>query len=356
MRSLKLSSLLVAGLGLMAVSHPAYAQDTNDEIVVTDVRQAYFGDFDILEIPASDQLIDGELLENTGVQTLEGALDLSASVSRQNNFGGLWTSFSVRGFSGDINLPSGYLVNGFNAGRGFGGPRDLAGIEAVDVLKGPRSALFGRGEPGGTINLVTKRPQFESGGYVKGTIGSFEQYRAEADVQHVLSGDGGELGFRLVGFYEDAESFRDGVETEKRGFYPSVTFAPNDDTAITYELEYTDQELPQDRGVVFSEEFGFSPIDLFTGEDVPVDIDALGHQLEVQHNINDSWSVLAGVGYRERTLKAVRLNLNLDLDKPSSEMVRRFRASFVIATSNPNILSFAAKSRANLTPVACAIA
>ena len=61
---------------------------------------------------------------------------------RQNNFGGLWNSFSVRGFSGDINLPSGFLVNGFNAGRGFAGPRDIVGIESVEVLKGPRSALF----------------------------------------------------------------------------------------------------------------------------------------------------------------------------------------------------------------------
>lgn len=303
MRPLKSTSLLFAGLGLLAVSHPAYAQDTDDEIITTGARQAYFGDFDPLEVPASDQLIDSVILENTGVQTLEGALDLSASVSRQNNFGGLWTSFSVRGFSGDINLPSGYLVNGFNAGRGFGGPRDLAGIEAVDVLKGPRSALFGRGEPGGTINLITKRPQFETGGYVKGTIGSFDQYRAEADVQHVVSGDGSDLGVRLVGLYEDAESFREGVETEKIGFYPSVSLNLNDDTIITYELEYTDQELPQDRGVVFSEEFGFSPSDLFTGEDVPVDIDALGHQLEVQHNIDGNWSLLAGVGYRETDLE-----------------------------------------------------
>ena len=126
----------------------------------------------------------------------------------------------------------------------------------------------------------------DRGGYVKGTIGSFDQYRAEADVQHVVSGDGGDLGVRLVGLYEDAESFREGVETEKIGFYPSVSLNLNDDTIITYELEYTDQELPQDRGVVFSEEFGFSPSDLFTGEDVPVDIDALGHQLEVQHNID----------------------------------------------------------------------
>ena len=73
---------------------------------------------------------------------------------------GIVSQFEV--FSGDINLPSGFLVNGFNAGRGFGGPRDIVGIESVEVLKGPRGALFGRGEPGGTINLTTKRPEFEN--------------------------------------------------------------------------------------------------------------------------------------------------------------------------------------------------
>ena len=71
-RPLKSTSLLFAGLGLLAVSHPAYAQDTDDEIITTSARQAYFGDFDPLEVPASDQLIDSVILENTGVQTLEG--------------------------------------------------------------------------------------------------------------------------------------------------------------------------------------------------------------------------------------------------------------------------------------------
>ena len=69
MRPLKSTSLLFAGLGLLAVSHPAYAQDTDDEIITTGARQAYFGDFDPLEVPASDQLIDSVILENTGVQT-----------------------------------------------------------------------------------------------------------------------------------------------------------------------------------------------------------------------------------------------------------------------------------------------
>jgi len=133
-RPLKLTSLLFAGLGLVAVSHPAYAQNNNDdEIVVTGLRQAYQGDFAPLETPQANQLIDEDLLRNVGAINLNDALDLSASVARQNNFGGLWNSFSIRGFSGDINLPSGFLVNGFNAGRGFGGPRDLVGVESVEI-------------------------------------------------------------------------------------------------------------------------------------------------------------------------------------------------------------------------------
>ena len=276
-----------------AASEPDY-----DVIFVKGERRAYQGNFDQLENPTTDQILDLEVLRNAGALDLDSALDLSASVARQNNFGGLWNSFSIRGFSGDINLPSGYLVNGFNAGRGFGGPRDIVGIEAVEILKGPRSALFGRGEPGGTVNLITKRPNFETGGYVQGTIGSWEQYRFEGDVQTTL-GENEEFGVRFVGFYEDAESFREGVETERYGFYPSATWNVTEDTKMTYELELTRQDLPFDRGVVFSDDFGFSPREVFVGEPVPIETEVLGHQFEAQHNINENWSFLGGVGYRE---------------------------------------------------------
>ena len=289
-----------------AATDPAAAQNADDEqldtVFVVGDRRAYQGNFDVLETPAADTTISEELLVDVGALNLNDALDLSASVARQNNFGGLWNSFSVRGFSGDINLPSGVLVNGFNAGRGFGGPRDLVGIESVEVLKGPRSALFGRGEPGGTVNLVTKRPGFVTGGSVRSTIGSWNQYRVEGDFQSV-SGANESVGFRLVGFHEDAESFREGVETEKFGFYPSVIWNMTDNTELTYELEYTSQELPFDRGVVYSDRFGFSPRDLFVGEPVPIETKVLGHQLELQHNFNDSWSFLGGIGYRETSLE-----------------------------------------------------
>lgn len=278
------------------------AERVEETIFVVGDRRAYQGNFDFLEETAINQSIDEELLGDTGATNLNDALDLSASVARQNNFGGLWNSFSIRGFSGDINLPSGFLVNGFNAGRGFAGPRDLAGIEAVEVLKGPRSALFGRGEPGGTINLVTKRPGFETGGYIEGTIGSWDQYRLEGDFQTIL-GENENVGIRLVGFVEDAESFREGKETNASGFYPSIAFDLGENSSLTYELEYTNQELPQDRGVVFSETFGFSPSELFVGEpDALIETEVVGHQLEYRYDFSENWGLLLGAGYRETSL------------------------------------------------------
>ncbi|MEO0462057.1 MAG: TonB-dependent siderophore receptor [Pseudomonadota bacterium] len=304
---LVLSTSVIAAIAAQAA--PAIAQDyetaeeaeSEESLIVVSGRRAYRGNFEPLETPAADQVLDAELLREANALDLNQALDLSASVARQNNFGGLWNAFSIRGFSGDINLPSGYLVNGFNAGRGFGGPRDISGIEAVEVLRGPRAALYGRGEPGGTVNLVTKRPQFETSGYIQFQGGSFDFYRGDIDLQTTLSDN---IGVRVAGFYEDAGSFRETVETERFGIYPSITAKLGEDTRATYELEYTSQDIPFDRGVIFSEQFGFSPRRTFTGEpgDGPIETEATGHQFEFQHDFSDDWSLLTAVGYRETSL------------------------------------------------------
>lgn len=311
MNTLRLAASVSPFALLAMAASSASAQDSNtaemaeeavseEGAIIVTGRRAYRGDFDALETPAADQLIDEELLRDSNALDLSSALDLSASVARQNNFGGLWNAFSVRGFSGDINLASGFLVNGFNAGRGFGGPRDISGVESVEVLKGPRSALYGRGEPGGTVNLVTKRPQFTTSGYAQFQAGSFDFYRGDVDLQTTL---GDSIGVRVAGFYEDAGSFRGPIESERVGIYPSITLL-GEDTSLTYELEYSEQDIPFDRGVVFSEDYGFSPIRTFTGEpqDGPIETEVLGHQLELQHDFSDNWSLLAGLGFRDTTL------------------------------------------------------
>jgi iron complex outermembrane receptor protein len=304
---------LFLGISLISLSFPARAEsaaaaennasaEPEGSILITGTRPAYRGEFETLEVPQAEQVIGPQQLRDINALDLNSALDLSASVSRQNNFGGLWNAFAVRGFVGDENLPSNYLVNGFNAGRGFAGPRDLSGIEAVEILKGPRAALFGRGEPGGTINLVTKRPKFESAGEIRLLAGSFDTYRADADLQTTL---GDAIGVRFVGFYEDAGSFRDTVESKRFGFMPSVAVKLGEATRVVYELEYARQEIPFDRGVVaVNGELGVIPRSRFLGEpgEGPNIAEVLGHQIELQHDFSENWSALVGVNYRDTSL------------------------------------------------------
>ena len=277
--------------------------DAAEDITVTGVRQPYRGDFAIAEIPQAIAEIGAATLQENNVLRLTDALDLNASVSRQNTLGGLWDAFAVRGFAGDENLPSGYLVNGFNGGRGFGGQRDVAGIERIEVLKGPAAALIGRGEPGGTINLVTKQAQLgRTFGTVSLQYGSFDRVRSEGDVNIAVTGG---LTARLIGYAEQSDSFRDTVEQKRWGFLPSIGLAIGDSTRLTYDLEKTRVEVPFDRGiVVLNGNFDTVPRSRFLGE--PGDGDtvarATGHQLRLQHDFSDRWSLLLGTSIRDTLL------------------------------------------------------
>ncbi|QBF83798.1 TonB-dependent siderophore receptor [Shewanella maritima] len=199
-------------------------------------------------------------------------------------------------FCGDENSPSGYLINGFNAGRGYSGNRDMSNVEMIEVLKGPSSALYGRGEPGGTINITTKKPQFEEAGSFKLTGGSFNTYRAEGDYTNAITDN---LAFRINGAHEDAESYRDHVYNKKTVLTPSFLYELSRDTKVSYELELVDQEAVMDRGIVAVEGKEFNR-NRFYGEpgDGPVKIKALGHQVQVQHDFENDWALTAGASYR----------------------------------------------------------
>ena len=279
------------------------AEQADAPIVVTGVRQAYRGDFALSEIPQSIDVIDAATIEENSIIRLNDALDLNASVARQNTLGGLWDSFAIRGFSGDENIPTGYLVNGFNGGRGFGGERDTAGIERIEVLKGPAAALFGRGEPGGTVNLVTKQARI---GDIFGTFGvqfgSFDRLRSEADINLAVTE---RLSARLIGYIEGGDTFRDTVEEYRWGFLPSIGIAIGPDTRLTYDLEKTRVESPFDRGImVLGGDFDTVPRDRYLGE--PGDGDhiarAEGHSLRFQHDFNADWSMLLGGSLRDTLL------------------------------------------------------
>jgi len=112
----------------------AQATSTQEKIEVTAQREHYRGDVPLENLPQAVQVISLETIKEIGAVKLNDILDIATGVARQNSFGGLWDGFAIRGFAGDLNLPSGYLVNGFRA-RGFGGVRDTSSIEKMEVQK-----------------------------------------------------------------------------------------------------------------------------------------------------------------------------------------------------------------------------
>src|SRR5688572_10839008 len=117
----------------------------------------------------------------------------------------------------------------------------------MEVLKGPGSSLFGRGEPGGTVAITTKKPEFQTEGSVSLAGGSDSFRRGEGDFTTPL---GDAVAIRINGAIEDSESFRDTLESKRYFASPSILAKLGDDTSISYEYEWSKQEVPFDRGVV----------------------------------------------------------------------------------------------------------
>ena len=94
--------------------------------------------------------------------------------------------------------------------------------------------------------------------------------------------------------------------TTKQGFNPSLAFYLSEQSLLTYELEYTHQKIPQDRGVIaINGELGRIPSSRFLGEpgDGPLEADVLGHQLEFVHKFNEGWDLLLGLNLRDTALE-----------------------------------------------------
>jgi iron complex outermembrane receptor protein len=213
-----------SGFSLAVDGQESRGGEVIEEVLVTHQHQAYRGNIPRAELPQAIQVIEKSTFQDLALTRFQEALDFSASIARQNDGGGLWDSFSLRGFPGNENMPSSYLINGFNGGRGFSGHRDVSNIEQIEILKGPGSALYGRSEPGGSINIITRKPQFTSEGYVKVTRGSFEQQRVEGDYTQAISD---QLALRVNGAVQDYGSFRDYVTSDKQVITPSLLYKLN---------------------------------------------------------------------------------------------------------------------------------
>jgi len=201
-------------------------------------------------------------MADLGEERIERALDFAGAVTRGNDFGGIMLyAYNVRGFETEA-----LYRDGFTSRRGFNAAPDASTLERIEVLKGPASGLFGRADPGGIVNMVTKRPQRERFTRVTASAGSWDRYRSTLDVNTPLNASGSVLG-RFNMALEDNGSFRDHMETQRYVFAPSVSWQLGDKTLLFVSGQYLRNDSVFDRGIpAFNGHFGQVRIRNFHGE------------------------------------------------------------------------------------------
>lgn len=278
------------------------------------------------ELPQSVRVVTRQAIDDLGATRLDDVLDHVGGVSRQNSFGGLWDNVAIRGLPGNENTGMATLLNGFSANRGFNAPRDLAGVERIEFLKGPAAALYGSSEPGGTLNVVTKKPSFRAAHAVEGYLGSYGLARAALDSTGPL---GERFAYRLNLAAEHRDGFRDFVPTDRRVVAPAFTWKPGANTLVEYDGEWLRHATPLDRGVVaVNNQLGAVPRSRFLGEpaDGRMTVENLTHQLVVSHEWSPRWRGRAGLAWRKTSLQGHSTEATaLQADNVTLTRQRRFR-------------------------------
>lgn len=278
------------------------------------------------ELPQSVRVITRQAIDDLGATRLDEVLDYVGGVSRQNNFGGLWDNIVIRGLPGNENVNMATLLNGFAGNRGFNAPRDLAGVERIEFLKGPAAALYGSSEPGGTLNIVSKRPAWKTAHAVEAYAGSHGFKRAALDATGALSDT---LAYRLNVAVEDRDGWRDHVGTKRVVLAPALTWRLGDDTVLDYRGEYLRHAAPLDRGVVaVGNRLGAVPRHRFFGEPADGDVTVANHthQFVLTHAWDGQWRSRMGLSLRETSLEGFSTEqTTLQADQRTLWRQRRYR-------------------------------
>jgi iron complex outermembrane recepter protein len=239
----------------LVITSGAIAQAKNDDqeedITVTGDRKRSLStgsktDTPLRDIPASVQVIPQEVIKDTGSTTLDGIIRSAPSVQQasQSNYG-FGNTYSIRGLTQSFlrdGVPDGLSINGYF--------RTLTDVDRVEILKGPGSSLFGTLSPGGTINLISKKPQSTPVYGVNLTAGSFGSYGGNVDFTGTLNEDKTLL-YRFNGAYNKTDGYR-GIANTSIEFLPKITWKPNEFNTLNFSFDYRNVDVITDsQGIPF---------------------------------------------------------------------------------------------------------
>lgn len=197
-----------------------------------------------LVVPVSSATLPQQFLRDQQVVRLEDIVEFISGTETVPD-GESSTGFEIRGFPTYQYYLDGVRVSPDLHHDGF---RDFANVDRVDILKGPASLLYGRTEPGGLINIITKKPVEQPLLALEQQAGSFDHERTQIDAGGPLS-SGGAFLYRFNAAWESSGSFRDTPGNHRVFVAPVITWRATEAADVTAYLEYLNSHDPSDSGL-----------------------------------------------------------------------------------------------------------
>lgn len=194
----------------------------------------------IMDTSLSIQVVPQQVLKDQQVVRMNKAAENVSGVYR-GSFGGDFgvDHFIIRGFQTDQIYRNGVPYESSS----FISNEEAANVERIEVLKGPASTLFGRAEPGGIVNMVTKQPLATPYYALQQQFGSFDYYRTSADATGPLN-QAKNLLYRFNAAFETRDSFRKYSEGESIFLAPTLHWDITGQTQANLEFQYRHNSDP----------------------------------------------------------------------------------------------------------------
>lgn len=193
----------------------------------------------LIDIPQSISSVTKELIKDKMDFTLKDAADEAAGV---NSYSG-YDDYSIRGFKAE----NARLINGLRGYNTTYTSAMLVNVERVEVVKGPAATLYGNCDPGGTINLVTKKPLAKKESELNIAAGTWNHFRTQGDVTGPLNKNKTLL-YRFTAGYDNTHSFRDQYFAKSYEIAPSLSFIPNERIQFNIDFSLSHINTILDRG------------------------------------------------------------------------------------------------------------
>jgi iron complex outermembrane receptor protein len=253
-------------------------------------------DAPLIEIPQSVSVITSDQMTARNVQTVNEAIRYTGSVD-VDTYGNetRYDWINIRGF--DQSTYGLYRDNSRWQSGSVSGQIDPYMIQEVDVVKGPSSVLYGQNQPGGLVNVVTKRPPSSHLRELVLTVGSFDRRQAAADFGGPMGAADSPWRYRLTGLVRQSDTQVNHVPDNRWFVAPGLTWT-GARTTWTLLADYQKDDtgwsmfLPS-QGTFVDNPNGDIPVETFTGEpDYDYfDRDQWSVGSLFEHQLSERWTV-----------------------------------------------------------------